>query len=304
MSIMEIVGMVFGGLGVVGIIYTIYYGRRSQKKRLMVYEVSGSIVLAQAFSPEDDYRLSVLFERKGSIKEQIDSVYTTFLKFANLGKEPIRGNDIAPANPLRVIVKGARILDMQVAGITREVNNVSLRNQVMEGERASAYVDFDFLDYQDGALIKILSVGKSGDISLEGDIIGMPEGIKNIEEIHPRSKTTDNMTVWWVIGSLIVTAILSVFIFYRVIGDWRNVWLMFVPSGILVIFTVILIIIDTRPWSRGRSSFPKTLDLPGWCRPFASPLFISRRELLEMEMRETETSKKRLSEKETKGGEN
>lgn len=295
--------MVFGAVGVVGIIYTIYYGRRSQKKRLVVYEVSRPIVLAQAFSPEDDYKLSVLFQRKGSITEKIDSVYTTFLKFANLGKEPIRGNDIAPANPLRVTVEGARILDMQVAGITREVNNVSLRNQVMEAERASAYVDFDFLDYQDGALIKILSVGKRGNISLEGDIIGMPEGIKNIEEIHPPSKNID-ISGWWFLGTLVVAAILSGYIFYRVIGDWRNVWLIFLPLGFLVILIVILFIIDTRPWLRGRASFPKSLDLPSWCRPFASPLFISRRELLEMEMRETETSKKKLSEKETKGGEN
>jgi len=303
MSIMEIVGIVFGSLGVVGIIYTIYYGRRSQKKRLMVYEVSRSIVLAQAFSPEDDYKLSVLFERKGSSTEQIESVYTTFLKFANLGKEPIRGNDIAPANPLRVTVKGARILDIQVAGFTREVNNLSLRNQVMEGQRASAYVDFDFLDYQDGALIKILSVGKSGDISLEGDIIGMPEGIKNIEEIHPPSQNRD-VNQWWVIGALIVTVILSGFIFYKVIGDWRNVWLIFVPVGFLVIFIVILFIIDTKPWPRGRPSFPESLDLPRWCRPFASTLLMSRSELLEMKMRETKKSKKRLSEKKEKGGEN
>jgi hypothetical protein len=300
---MEIIGVVFGAVGVVGIIYTIYYGRRSQKKRLMVYEVSRPIVLAQAFSPEDDYKLSVLFQRKGSITEKIDSVYTTFLKFANLGKEPIRGNDIAPANPLRVTVKGARILDMQVAGFTREVNNVSLRNQVMEAERASAYVDFDFLDYQDGALIKILSVGRMGNISLEGDIIGMPEGIKNIEEIHPPSKNTD-ISGWWFLVISVVTVILSGYIFYRVIGDWRNVWLIFLPLGFLVILIVILFVIDARPWLRGRPSFPKTLDLPSWCRPFASPLFMSRRELLAMEMRETETSKKELSEKETKGGEN
>jgi len=68
----------------------------------------------------------------------------------------------------------------------------------------------------------------------------------------------------------------------------------------LVIFGAILFILDTKPWLRGRPSFPESLDLPKWCRPFAYPLFMSRRELLEMEMRETETSKKRLSEKETK----
>lgn len=303
MNIGVIIGVTTFVVGVVGIIYTVYYGRRGHKKRLLVYEISRSIALAQAFSPEDDYKLSVLFERRGSSEEKIESVYTTFLKFVNLGKEPVRGNDIAPGNPLRVTVKGARVLDIQVAGITREVNNVSLRNQVMEAEQASAYVDFDFLDYQDGGLIKILSVGEKGSISLEGDIIGMPEGIKNIEEIRPSSKTAD-ISGWWIAGAVIAGAILSGFIFHRVIGDWRNVWLIFLPFGFVVILIVILSIIDAQPWLRGRPSFPKSLDLPRWCRPFASPLFMARRELLEMEMRETETSKKRLSEKETKEGEN
>lgn len=300
---MEIIGVVFGAVGVVGIIYTIYTSRRSQRKRLMVYEVSRSIVLAQAFSPEDDYKLSVLFQRKGSITEKIDSVYTTFLKFANLGKEPIRGNDIAPANPLRITVEGARILDMQVAGSTREVNNVSLGNQVMEAEGASAHVDFDFLDYPDGALIKILSVGRKGNISLEGDIIGMPEGIRSIEEIHPTPKAT-NISGWWVIGAIIVAVFLSGFIFYEVTGDWRDAWLIFVPIGFLVVFIVGLLLLEEQPWRRGRSSFPESLDLPIWCRPFVSPLFMARRELLEMEMGEAKKSERKLDEKETEEGKN
>ena len=74
MSIMELIGVVGGVVGVVGIIYTIYYGRRGQRKKLLVYEISRSIALAQVFSLEDDYKLSVLFQRKGSIEEKIESV--------------------------------------------------------------------------------------------------------------------------------------------------------------------------------------------------------------------------------------
>lgn len=303
MNIGVIIGVTAGVVGVVGIIYTVYYGRRGQKKRLMVYEISGSIALAQAFSPEDDYKLSVLFERRGESEEKIESVYTTFLKFVNLGKEPIRGNDIAPGNPLRVTIKGARVLDIQVAGITREVNNVSLTNEVMENKQASAYVSFDFLDYQDGALIKVLSVGNRGNISLEGDIIGMPEGIKDIKEIRPRTKGVD-VSGWWILGAIIGGSALSAFIFYRVVGDWRNVWLIFVPLGIYAILLGILLMIDTRPWLKDSPAFPRSLDLPEWCRPFAHRGLMMRTELLEMEMRETETSKKKLSEKKTKGGEN
>ena len=112
MSILGIIGIVGGVIGVLGIIYTIYYGRRSQREKFLMYEISPPIALAQAFSPEDDYKLSVLFQRKGEPEEKIESVFTTFLKFANLGKEPIRGTDIAPANPLRVNIEGTRTLDI------------------------------------------------------------------------------------------------------------------------------------------------------------------------------------------------
>lgn len=286
MGIMEIIGPVGGVIGVAGIIYTIYYGRRSQRKKLLVYEISRPIALAQAFSPEDDYKLSVLFQRKGSTAERIESVFTMFLKFANLGKEPIRGSDIAPANPVRVNIKGARTLDIQVAGITRKVNNVSLKNQVTEGEQASTDVHFDFLDYQDGALIKILSVGNKGDISLTGDIIGMPEGINNVEEIRSR-KDRGVVSGWVAIGCIVAGLILSGFIFYWITGAWRNVWLIFMPLGILVILLAILSIVDTRPWRRGRPSFPRSLDLPEWCSSLAFyPGITLRAELLAMEMKE------------------
>lgn len=296
--------MVFGVVGLVGVIYTIYHSRRAQRKKLLVYEVSRSMALAQAFSPEDDYKLSVLFQRKGSIEEKIGSVYTTFLKFANLGKEPILGSDIAPANPLKVTVKGARILDIQVAGITREVNNVSLRNQVKEDEQASAYVAFDFLDYRDGALIKILSVGNKGNISLEGDIIGMPEGINNIEEIRPKSKTANLTSGRWALVFVIAGFVLSGLVFYSVMGSLRDVWLMFLPLGVLVILVIISQIIEARPWVRGRASFPESLDLPKWCRPLVYPAGVMRDTLLAMEMQEAETSKNEVKRKENKKDEN
>jgi len=274
---MVIIGIVTGVVGVAGIIYTIHYGRRGQRKKLLVYEVSGSIALARAFSPESDYGISVLFQRKGSIEEKIESVYTTFLKFANLGREPILDRDVAPGNAIKVSVKGTRALDIQLAGITRDVNNVCLRDQVLEEDKASAYVDFDYLDYQDGGLIKILSVGEKGDISLEGDIIGMPEGIKNIDEIRPTAQATDISKVWLSACIVVGSLILSILVYYWITGNLTNVWLMFLPFGVLaIVMTIIMIIDDVRLWLRGRGSFPRSLDLPIWARPFSYTIEVVR----------------------------
>ncbi len=272
MGVIAIIGVAVGVIGVAGTVYTVYSGRRNQRKKLLVYEISDSIALAQAYSPEDDYKLSVLFERKGSTAEKIESVFTTFLKFANLGKEPIRGNDIAQSNPIKV-------------------NNVSLKNQVMGDEKTSVDVDFEFLDYQDGALIKILSVGDEGEISLAGDIIGMTEGIKNIDEIKSRIKTVENIANGWVVlGVEIAGLILSGFIFYWVTESWENVWLLLIPLGIALSLLVVLLWISDWSLPRGAPSFPRSLDLPRWCRaiPFysISPRIMMRDELEAMKMEE------------------
>lgn len=285
MGVFGIFGIVAGLIGIAGVAYTIYYGRKNQRKKLLVYGNSLPIPLAQAFSPEDDYKLSVVFKRKGLNEERIESVYTTFLKFANLGKEPIRGSDIAPTNPIRVKIEGTRTLDIQIAGRTREVNNVCIRNQVVEDTEASAEVCFDFLDYQDGALVKILTVGDKGEISLSGDIIGMPEGIRNMEETNG-SKPEVNIS-GWVMGFVFVAAmVLSAFIHYWVTGSWNHVWLILVPLGVLLL-VIAATAVTVWAWPSGKPSFPKSLDLPKWCRSFLLyPRGMMREEFSEMKLKE------------------
>jgi hypothetical protein len=283
MDTLDIVFLVFGIIGVLALVYTIYYGRKNLKKKFLVFANSIPIPLAQAFSPETDYKLSVLFQRKGSSEERIESVYTTFLKFANLGRESIRGSDIAPANPIKINIEGARTLDIQIAGITREVNNVYIRNQVIEDARASAEVRFDFLDYRDGALIKILTVGNEGEISLSGDIIGMPEGIKYVGETSVDESRGTEVSGWAFGAILIIWLALSAFIHFWVTGSWDHVWLIIVPLTILII---LIGIISTVAWPSGRPSFPKSLDLPNWCRSLLYPRGMMRADLLGTKLEE------------------
>jgi len=183
------------------------------------------------------------------------------LKFANLGKEPIRGSDIATANPIKVKVEGTRTLDIQVVGKTREVNKVHIVNQVAKDTEAEAEVQFDYLDYQDGGLVRILTVDDRGKISLSGDIIGMPEGIRNIEE------TDGDISVWKEIISIAAIVVLNAFVYYWLTGSWNRVWLAFVPWGVLILGIAISIIIAFM-WPSGRPSFPMSLELPKWASDF------------------------------------
>ncbi|MFC1873838.1 hypothetical protein ACFLYX_00890 [Chloroflexota bacterium] len=165
------------------------------------------------------------------------------------------------------------------------MNNVNIRNQLVQDTEASAGVCFDFLDYQDGALVKILTVGNKGKISLSGDIVGMPEGIRNLEETSG-AESEFNIS-GWIAGALFVAALaLSAFIYYWVTGSWNNVWLILVLLGVLILGIVITAIVAWA-WPSGRPSFPKSLDLPKWCHTLLLyPRGMMRAELLEMRLKE------------------
>jgi hypothetical protein len=100
MTVLEGVGLIGGVVSVAGLLCAIYYARKSRRVKMLVYDTSWSVPLATAQSPEDEYSLSVIFRRKGEAEERIANAHVRFLRFANLGKEPIRRSDIAPANPL------------------------------------------------------------------------------------------------------------------------------------------------------------------------------------------------------------
>ncbi|MFA5065074.1 MAG: hypothetical protein WC566_06385 [Dehalococcoidia bacterium] len=297
MSNAELIGIlaavIFGIIGIIALIYTIYYGRKGLRRKLLVYENSISLPLAQAFSPEEDYSLSVVFQRKDSIEERISSVYTTFLKLANLGREPIRGLDIAPTNPINVNVEGARTLDIQISATTRKVNNVSIVNRRMDDNDSSAEIKFDFLDYQDGALINILTVGNKGKIWLSGDIIGMPEGIKNFNEEPGKESGGTEISGWAFIIMLLIVGVVSAFIYYWVVGSWTNVWLVFIILPILLISVAAFAIVPEWIRPNRTPSFPETLELPKWCQPlfWHSDWYLQER-LAHMRLRDESVRKK------------
>lgn len=81
--------------------------------------------------------------------------------------------DLQTANPLRIEgLNGSRILDAKV--LAR--NNSSSQIDVLLEENGCAYINFDYLDENQGAVIQIVHTGKSSrDIEIVGDIKGVKE---------------------------------------------------------------------------------------------------------------------------------
>jgi hypothetical protein len=262
---LTITGLV--GTAVLGI-YAIYDQRRNRRVKRLVYDTF-TVPLATAFRNDEGYKVSIQLERSGRDPQTFDAAYLTFVRFANFGREPIRKDDIAPANPLVVEAKtGApgEILDISLSSSSRRVASVTVGETINLGQSAQTEVTFDFLDYHDGGIIRVLSSAQPTDVNFRGDIIGMRTGV--IAADQPLSRRHKIMR--WAMGILMIgieagAIAASVFAFRWVTGSWTNGWLVFLPPIAFVLPLMLFLFVFMLLDARGRS-FPPELEYPKWVR--------------------------------------
>ena len=268
MGRLDALGIVGGLASIAGVIYAVYIARKTQRVKLLLYADSFPVALASAVSPEDDYELAVIFRPKGGHEERIESAHVRFLRFANLGREPILRNDIAPSNPLRIEVTDVRTLDISLTAVSRTVCRVELTNQTYSEGNASAQISFDFIDYKDGAVVKVLTVGRKGSAKLCGDIIGMPDGIRRADQLRPKAllgKIGCGLAALFELASVASVPL----IFYWVTGAWTHAWLLILPFVALFAPAIMIVIIASTIWPEAAPPFPESLELPVWARRLA-----------------------------------
>ncbi|HYX71289.1 MAG TPA: hypothetical protein VE732_00840, partial [Nitrososphaera sp.] len=175
--------------------------------------------------------------------------------------EPIRKEDIAPSDPLMLKVTGAKVLDIANAGASRDVINFTI-SPFEEGKDdiTSSLISFDFLDYQDGATIRVLTDRRRAFVGVTGTIIGMPEGIqlKGDIEKHPiLNKVGCSLAILLQLAGIAG----SIYVFRRFTGGWADLWPFLLPLAVLI-FPLLIIAISSSMWPKGKQW--KLLRLPRW----------------------------------------
>lgn len=286
-------------LGVVGSlvgIYALYHALSTARHKFLAYEASAGFAVAKATRIGGDYELSVHFKAAGGREEKIGGAYLQLIRFANLGREPIYGRDNAPGNPIRVEVAGARVLDIAIADVRRKVNQIELSPPTLSDQGGSARLSFDFLDYRDGALVRVLTVGEADSIKIVGDVIGMPSGIVCTSP-GPTSQVSEKILMGsWLVAELVLLGA-TAFVIRSVTGSWVDSWLLVLPIVAFLIPIFVLSWIDesgSRPRrvSWRRRAYPD-FQLPGslpFGRAFNFPV-------LSLEAGSIETTKDELADK-------
>lgn len=164
---MDIIGYVIGIIGII-IAFIIYFLSKKDKKPVFLVEKVPVIGQKNSLLSEED-KIKIFFN-----DAQVEQVSICNITLRNLGKETIDKDDIAQSDPLRVVFdEHSKILKVHLLKVTREPINfkiIDFQNNILN-------LTFDFLDYNDGALIKVLYDG-SASVSpvIKGTIKGAPTG--------------------------------------------------------------------------------------------------------------------------------
>ena len=257
--ILGIIGLI---LSVVSLAYAVYVTKKSRREKKLVYEIMRPVPVAEVIKGAGSYTLKVVYEKPDEPPVYIEHAMAQYVRFSNFGKVPIARSDIASNDPLRLEIKGRGILDVSLAGVTRDACEISLGTISVGEGVTSASISFDFLDYLDGGLIQILSDNDNIETSMKGTIVGMPEGITQIE-----MPEVSEMPKWGcaiVILVFIIASLGASFVYKISTGSWENLWLLALPFGVLLITfaTTIGLMVLVEP--RKKFEFPEALVPPRW----------------------------------------
>ncbi|MFE0805041.1 hypothetical protein [Streptomyces sp. NPDC058812] len=259
MSFLEAFGIVSGVASLIGLVLAVKYARDSAKKvkDLRYYSaISRHPVISQ--KGLEKYGVSIYHESPSG-RESVGRLYIHYLSLVNLGHEPIRREDIAPGNPLRIKMSGGRILALSLESVTRDVIHfkVSAPSDSSEGD-VTADISFDYLDFQDGGLIRIISTAPLSSLEATGDVVGMPTGVSPMTELSRSGilgKVGATLSLLLLLGSLSSTSLV-----YRwVTGAWEDSWVLLLPLAALFIPLVIILVTAATVWPDPKPILPQKI---------------------------------------------
>jgi hypothetical protein len=153
-----------------------------------IYSKNSINYISDFTSTIDD--LNVFYKEK-----KVKNLTRTKLMFINFGKSTIYQKDIALKDKLRIIVISNKINILSVKKIyeKRSVSNIEISKNSKNSNEY--FINFDFLDNNDGFIVQIIHDGISDDsIKVIGTIIGSNE-IRNLSILKRKSKFFEDITL-------------------------------------------------------------------------------------------------------------
>jgi hypothetical protein len=137
-----------------------------------------AIMTASVVVAKRDDRIQILYDGK-----PVQRVISNTITIWNSGSRTIAKSQVVDTDRLRISVdRGSRILSTEILRTTRSVNAFTL--SIESVSPSTAQITFEFLDPRDGATVRILHDGKDDYATISGTVMGMPKGIRLVQEDH------------------------------------------------------------------------------------------------------------------------
>jgi hypothetical protein len=161
---------------ITGILVSYYFFRQAQKNKEPCWAVKSNNLIRDFGS--NISKLEIVYDR-----QKIENLTISRVMFWNNGSETLERQHIVSANPLKILgINGAKIIDAEVLKQNNHHCNFSITKS---NDQLCAYIDFDYLDKNHGAVLQIMHTGLSSrDITVEGSVKGVNKIYsKNIETV-------------------------------------------------------------------------------------------------------------------------
>jgi hypothetical protein len=161
-------------LTIFSIILAIVFYNRSRNIKLPCYSRSNRMLIDPKLIKRNP--IKVTFS-----DEPVNALSVMHIAFWNNGRTTIDRDDVATADPLRIIAEdGCNILAADIVVTNRPASNFQANLQRQEN---TVIIDFDFIDYKNGAVVRLYHTGENiEDIDILGTIRGT-NGILNVDKV-------------------------------------------------------------------------------------------------------------------------
>lgn len=174
-------------IGVAGIILGIYFYLKTKIVSRLVFQYDGIALVGSSHSAFSD---NITVSCFGVPVQRV-----TVERYAiwNAGNSTINGSQIVDIDRLRFAAcQNVKILKAMIIKSTRQVNQFTLSSQDDGGD---VFVNFDYVEPADGALIEILHSGKPGDVRIFGTVRGVRSGLEDLGQTYFCHEYTRNQNV-------------------------------------------------------------------------------------------------------------
>jgi hypothetical protein len=160
-------------LAILGIILAIIFYYRSKSIKNPCYSRTGKTLIDCKLMERNPIEVTFL-------DEPVETLTITYVALWNNGRATISRDDIAVTDPLRIVASdGCTILAADIVCENRPTNKFEISLQRQDN---AVVIDFDFIDYKDGMVVRLYHVGKDyQDIDVRGTVKGA-SGLLNVDK--------------------------------------------------------------------------------------------------------------------------